>query len=133
MLLISLKLNFCRPKKSYTFERLELAITSFLSTFYSLMNGLVKGLHEKSTIGSRLDMQISANKKDYVGLKNGNSKEAGLAPGKLVKQGSWSMQSQDAFQEFEKVLESFSNRTEGSQQHDNLFFDLQYLTGDFLF
>ncbi|XP_024373820.1 uncharacterized protein [Physcomitrium patens] len=121
------------PKKSYTFERLELAITSFLSTFYSLMNGLVKGLHEKSTIGSRLDMQISANKKDYVGLKNGNSKEAGLAPGKLVKQGSWSMQSQDAFQEFEKVLESFSNRTEGSQQHDNLFFDLQYLTDELVF
>lgn len=122
-------LDFCRPKKSYTFERLELAITSFLSTFYSLMNRLLMGLHEKSTMGSRLDLQMSAHRKDSVGSKSGNIKESGLVSGKLVKQGSWSMQNQDAFQEFEKSLESFSIRGEGSQQHDFLFFDLQYLTG----
>ena len=123
------ELEFCRPKNSYSFERLELGITSFLSTFYSVMNWLLTGLHEKSTMGSRLDLQMSAHRKDSVGPKGGNSKDAGLVSGRLVKQGSWSMQNQDAFQEFEKCLESFSIRGEGSQQHDFLFFDLQYLTG----
>ncbi|KAG0580510.1 hypothetical protein KC19_4G178800 [Ceratodon purpureus] len=121
------------PKKSYTFERLELAITSFLSTFYSLMNRLLMGLHEKSSMGSRLDLQMSAHRKDFSGPKSGNSKETGLASGNLVKQGSWSMQNQDAFQEFEKCLEAFSMRGEGSQQHDFLFFDLQYLTDELVF
>lgn len=97
------------------------------------MNRLLMGLHEKSTMGSRLDLQMSAHRKDFVGPKSGNSKETGLVSGKLAKQGSWSMQNQDAFQEFEKCLESFSIRGEGSQQHDFLFFDLQYLTGGFSF
>lgn len=91
------------------------------------------GLHETSIMGSRLDLQMSAHRKDFVGPTSVNSKEAGLVSGKLVKQGSWSIQNQDAFQEFEKCLESFSIRGEGSQQHDSLFFDLQYLTGGFSF
>lgn len=119
---------FCRPKKSYTFERLELAITSFLSTFYSLMNRLITGLHAKPTIGTMLD-----HRKDSTGSKVGNSKDAGLVSGKLVKQGSWNLQNQDAFQEFEMCLQSFSSKGESSQQHDSLFFDLQYLTGEFRF
>lgn len=97
------------------------------------MNRLLTGLHEKPTMGSRLDLQIPAHRKDHTGSKSGNSKEAGLVSGKLVKQGSWNMQNQDAFQEFEKCLQSFSSTGEGSQQHDALFFDLQYLTGEFRF
>ncbi|XP_024391254.1 uncharacterized protein [Physcomitrium patens] len=120
------------PKKSYIFERLELEITSFLSTFYSLMDWLLKGLQEKSTMRPRLDLPIFPNKKDHVATGSGNCREVDSVSGELVKPASWSMQNQDAFIEFEKCLESFSIRREGSK-YDSLFFDVQYLTDELVF
>lgn len=122
-------LIFCRPKESYTFERLELEITSFLSSFYSLMDWFLKGLQEKSTMGPRLDLPLVPIKKDHIGSVNGNGKGVDPVSGEVVRQASWSMQNQDSFVEFENCLESFPIRREGPK-YDMLFFDVQYLTGE---
>lgn len=79
----------------------------------------------------RLDLPIFPNKKDHVATGSGNCREVDSVSGELVKPASWSMQNQDAFIEFEKCLESFSIRREGSK-YDSLFFDVQYLTGELL-
>lgn len=121
-----------RPKNSYSFERLELNITCFLSTFYSLMSRLLTDFQHTSGLRQRLDPQTAAITRESKGVRSRSSREAGLGPGQLVKQSNWSMRNQDMFQELEKCLDSFLMQGEGLQDHDSLYFDLQYLTGDLL-
>ncbi len=121
-----------RPKNSYPFGRLELAITWFISRFNSLMSGLLEGLQHKSLSSQRSAAQMTNITGELKSSNNGfNKMESQPLLGQSLKkqQEYLNQHTREAFEELEECLGALSAVEDHSQRYGSLFFDFQYLTG----
>ncbi|BBM97058.1 hypothetical protein MPTK1_1g02700 [Marchantia polymorpha subsp. ruderalis] len=109
-------------KNSYPFNRLELLITSFLSTFYSLTNQMLAGI-----VPSNLRSITSGEVRTEKGRVNDEGSSS------LMKQQLRNRQVGAISQALEECLESRMFSTHASTDYETLYFDFHYLTDELVF
>ncbi|KAL3702130.1 hypothetical protein R1sor_020152 [Riccia sorocarpa] len=109
-------------KNSYPFNRLELLITSFLSSFYSLTSHILAGI----AVGGRHTVAVIDARSDNRRISDGASSS-------LMREDSRDKLVGAVNVALEECLESLRVSSYASTDYESLYFDFHYLTDELVF